>query len=123
MKDDGNSIEASGFGMTAKVKGASWTSQGMTTIFLIVSCTGFLYWERTQTNRTFVDQHVVTQAQNLVTQKMLGSVIATQAEQTREISESAQIQAYVLSLSQLQREKLNLSMPPTLRARIRQGSQ
>ena len=118
---DGAEIE--GFGIKAKIKGVAWTSQGLAIMFIVVSCTGFLYWERTQTNRSFIDQHAVTQAQNITTQKMLASVIETQIEQTREISESAQIQAYVLSLPQSQRERLNLSMPSTLRMRIRQGSQ
>lgn len=118
---DGAEIE--GFGIKARVKGVAWTSQGLAIIFIVIACTGFLYWERTQTNRSFIDQHAITQGQNLVTQKMLASVIETQVEQTREISTSAEIQAYVLSLSQPNREKLNLSMPPTLRARIRSNAQ
>ena len=124
MKTDGdNSIEFSAPGFAGKVRGAAWTSREVIVVIVMISCTAFLYIERIQSNKGFIDQHAVTQAQNLVTQSMLGSVIKAQSELSRGLSESAEIQAYVLSLPQAQRERLNLSMPPTLRARIRQGSQ
>lgn len=110
-------------GFIAKVRGAAWGSKEVIIIIVMITCTSFLYLERIQSNKGFLEQHTVTQAQNLVTQSMLGSVIKAQSSLSKEVSDSAEIQAYVLSLPQVQREKLNLSMPPALRARIRQGSQ
>ena len=122
-EDERGSIEFTAPGFGAKVRGAAWGSREILFVVVIISCTAFLYFERIQSNKGFVDQHAVTQAQNLVTQSMLATLIKGQTELGKGMSESAEIQAYVLSLPPAQREKLNLSMPATLRARIRSNTQ
>lgn len=121
--DDRNSIELVAPGFGAKIRGAAWTSKELIVVIVVISCTGFLYFERLQSNKGFADQHTVTQAQNVVTQSMLASVLQGQAKLVREVSSGAEIQAYVMSLSQDKRERLNLSMPSELRQRIRTNSQ
>lgn len=123
MNQDADSIEFTGPGFGAKVKGAAWSSKEVIVVIVMIACTAFLYFERTQSNRSFIDQH-------LLTQKMLASVLQGQSDMVRElrgvVSEmgaSNDVQAYILSLPQVQRERLNLSMPPTLRQRIRTNSQ
>ena len=124
MEDaDPNSIEFTAPGFGAKLRGAAWTSREVIVVIVIFSCTAFLYLERIQSNKGFADQHIVTQAQNIMTQSMLASVLKGQGGLAKEVSSGAEIQAYVLSLSQEKRERLNLSMPTELRSRIRQGSQ
>lgn len=116
--DDRDSFEFNGPGFGAKIRGA-WSSQQVVIVVVIFACTAFLYFERIQTNRGFADQHFVTQAQNVVTQSLLASVLKGQAELSKEVASGTEIQAYVMSLSQEKREQLNLSMPAELRARIR----
>lgn len=124
MEDaDRNSIEFTAPGFSTKVRGAAWTSREVIVVIVVLSCTAFLYFERIQSNRGFADQHAVTQAQNVITQSLLASVLKGQSELAKEISTGAEIQAYVISLSQEKRERLNLSMPPELRARIRNNAQ
>ena len=124
---DTGSAEFTAPGFGAKFRGAGWGSRENIVVIVMFACTAFLYVERIQSNRGFADQHLVTQAQIIaqsrITQELLGSIIKTQNEMTRNVLESNEIQSYVLSLPQVQRERLNLSMPPTLRARIRSNSQ
>ena len=127
MKDDSNAIEFTAPGFGAKVRGAAWTSREVIVVIVVIACTAFLYLERIPANKAFLDQHANTQAQLMaqsrVTHDMLASVLRVQSDLVKEVKASADIQAYVLSLPQDKRERLNLSMPPELRNRIRQGAQ
>ena len=124
MSDEKDNIELSApGGFKARFTGAGWTAKEIIIIIIIFVCTAFLHFESIQDSRRFVDQH-------LVTQRMLSTVLVGQVEIVKEIrvivteaSTNAEVQTYVLSLSQGKREQLNLSMPQALRNRIRSNSQ
>ena len=120
---DEDSMEVEGYGLRAKVTGPHWSAKELYLSLLIITCTGLLLWERNVANKEFIVQHKITQA-------MLSNVVESQKEAIIELRKVAVevksgnlVQAYVLTLSQLQRERLNLSMPDELRSRIRNGTQ
>jgi len=87
-------------------------------VMFAFACTAFIWVTEEQRSRTDLDSHRNTQ-------QLLGQVISNQNKiidnlqrATTEAAEQAAIQTYVLTLSQQQRDGLNLAMPPALRKQL-----
>ena len=112
MNDESAEVK-SPTGWSAKVRGVN-----VLVVALIMSCTFFLWWSEEQRAKMYLDNHKTTQ-------KLLDNVISNQAKiidsvmtSSKEASDHAAIQTYVMTLTQQKREALNLTMPPALRRQI-----
>lgn len=123
QREDQAMAEVEGFGIRAKVAGNRVLSRDLYLAALIFAAAALVMWEKNTANASFMEQHKTTQralATVLVGQENLIKELHAVAA---EVKSGNQIQAYVMTLTQQQRERLNLSMPDELRHRIRNGSQ
>jgi hypothetical protein len=122
MDDQNATVEVEGpMGFRARVRNVR--AQDVLLLILLLSCTFFLWYSENANRAFYLEQHQITQT-------LLKTVIAKQAvllssvkESTVKADESSQTLTYVLTLTQEQRERLKLNMPPGLRKQINNGTQ
>lgn len=130
MTTEKDSAEISGFGMKAKVSTDAikrWEARELFLPILIIACTIWLMVERRDDRSELKSMHAITQAQVKANGDTQIKALYQSTDELRalklEIKNAALVQAYVISLPQDKRERLNLTMPDDLRQRIRSGTQ
>ena len=118
------SIEARGpAGFWARLDGVG--VKELLVVIIVVSCSLFVWWASEQREIRWSAFHQRTQALLGEQNAQIAQVIKNQGEILKEMHASSQANSeklddmtYVLVLPQAKREALNLSMPPSLRAKL-----
>ena len=113
-------IEAGPRGFVGRLTG--FDTQHLFLILLILLCTSFVWWTANEDKQSFLLQHQITQGNQVVIIKLLDKIVLSQKEALQEtavaIREASDVQAFVLTRTQSQREALGLDMPRSLREQV-----
>lgn len=110
-------------GWRARINGVG--SRELLVVIIIIGCFMALWYASEQREARFALAHTITQKmlaeQNVILGQIVvnqGSIIKTTQEGTAVNSEKLDDMTFILTLTQLGREQLKLSMPPSLRKKI-----